>query len=365
MTKKKLGFVELQWICPNCGGINPGPEKTCIQCGAPQPEDVEFEQVKGGELIQDEKVAARVQAGPDIHCPYCEARNPGDAQTCSQCGGDLVAGERRKQGQVLGAYSITPVGKVACPHCGAENPETAKACSQCGGSMHISKDDRQVAQPARAVPQKAAPDKRKRLPVGLIMLIVVFCVAAAAAVIFFAMRTEAVTGTVESVGWERTIAIEGLVPVEYRDWRDQAPSDAQILSCEQEVRSVEAEPQPNSEEVCGTPYSVDTGSGYAEVVQDCDYHVYDDFCTYTVIEWAEVDTVTFSGNDFSPDWSDPVISADQRLGAETESYAIYFGTDQGDLTYSIRDYESFQKFQIGSRWNLEVNTFGNVVSASP
>ena len=87
MAKKKLGYTKLQWTCPNCEGLNPGPEKTCIQCGAPQPDDVHFEQVKGAELIQDEKVAERVKAGPDIHCPYCEARNPGDAVVCSQCGG--------------------------------------------------------------------------------------------------------------------------------------------------------------------------------------------------------------------------------------------------------------------------------------
>ena len=44
MARKELGHIELQWTCPNCNGINPGPEKHCLNCGAPQPEDVEFEQ---------------------------------------------------------------------------------------------------------------------------------------------------------------------------------------------------------------------------------------------------------------------------------------------------------------------------------
>jgi hypothetical protein len=167
------------------------------------------------------------------------------------------------------------------------------------------------------------------------------------------------------VGWERSVAIEGLVPVEYQDWRDQIPSDAEILRCEQEIRSVESEPQPNSEEVCGTPYSVDTGSGYAEVVQDCEYHVYDETCTYSVIEWTTVDTMIVSGNDFAPIWPDPEISAEQRLGESTETYAVYFDTNKGDYTYTLSNFENFQQFQIGTQWSLEINALGGVVSVQP
>ena len=78
MTKKSLGYVELEWTCPNCETRNPGPHKFCNGCGAPQPEDVEFEQPIEEKLITDAEQIARAQAGPDLHCPYCEARNPGD-----------------------------------------------------------------------------------------------------------------------------------------------------------------------------------------------------------------------------------------------------------------------------------------------
>jgi hypothetical protein len=202
------------------------------------------------------------------------------------------------------------------------------------------------------------------MPVGLIIALVLFCVLAAAA-IFFLTRTEAVTGTVQQVGWERSIAIEGLAPVAYKDWRDQIPVEADIQGCQQEVRSVESEPQPNSEEVCGTPYSVDTGSGYAEVVQDCEYHVYDDFCSYTVLEWTVVDTDSLSGQDFNPLWPEPVLTSEQRLGQESETYTVTFDAEQGDLVYTLSDFTTFQQFQIGTRWNLAVNSFGGVVSVEP
>jgi DNA-directed RNA polymerase subunit RPC12/RpoP len=366
MAKKKLGYQELQWTCPNCNGINPGPEKACIQCGAPQPDDVDFEQVKGAELLEDEAVEARVKAGPDIHCPYCEARNPGDAQVCSQCGGDLEEGQRRESGKVLGAYKEEKeaVAKIPCPNCGSENLETEKNCSQCGASLSLQEEQEPTPQPAGPVIPDSRPGAKRKLPVGLIIFLVVICFIAAI-FLFMTMRTEATTGTVERVGWERSIAIEGLVPVEYRDWIDQIPSEGEILRCEQEERYVESEPQPNAVEVCGTPYSVDTGSGYAEIVQDCEYHVYDDLCTYSVIEWAVVDTLSLSGNDFYPEWPAFTASNEQRQGDQTETYVVYFDTDQGTLSYSLNDYDYFQQFQIGSEWNLEVNAFGSVVSVEP
>jgi hypothetical protein len=361
MAKKILGYEELQWSCPNCGGNNPGPEKTCGQCGAPQPDDVEFKQVQGAGLTQDEAVAARVKAGPDIHCPYCQARNRGDAKVCTQCGGDLVDGEQREAGKVLGAYQDKPVGKVACPNCGAENLQTAAACEQCGASLQT---EEMQEPPASVIDQPSTPSTPRKMPVGLIIALVAFCVLAAAA-IFFLTRTEAVTGTVQQVGWERSISIEGLTPVAYKDWRDQIPADADIQGCQQEVRSVVSEPQPNAEEVCGTPYSVDTGSGYAEVVQDCEYRVYDDFCSYTVLEWVVVDTASLTGEDFNPLWPEPVLTSEQRLGGESETYLVTFDTDQGDLVYTLSDYSTFLQFKIGTRWNLEVNTFGGVVSVEP
>jgi ribosomal protein L40E len=360
MAKKTLGYTELQWTCPNCTALNPGSEKSCLQCGAPQPEDVAFEQVKGAELIQDEAVEARVDAGPDIHCPYCNARNPGDAKICSQCGGDIIGGEKRKEGQVLGAYKEESINIIPCPHCGAEIPETEKICPECGGSMFTATQEAVIA----PTPRPADQPGKKRIPLLLIIILALGCIGIGF-LIFLSMRTEAVTGTVNRIGWERSIAIEGLIPVEYRDWRDNIPKDGEIMGCQQEVRSVEDQPQPNSEEVCGTPYSIDTGSGYAEIVQDCQYYVYDDYCTFSVMEWTVVDTISNTGSDFYPEWPEPVINNNQRLGTQTEVYTIIFDTGNGEVSYSLDDYQVFLEFQPDTRWNLEINSFGNLVSVSP
>ncbi len=216
---------------------------------------------------------------------------------------------------------------------------------------------------SQAIPAQS-PEK-KRPPVVLIVILAVVCCAAAALVYFIFFRSETVSGTVSGVGWERAIEVEGLVPVEYSAWYDQIPAEAEVLECKQDVRSIEAEPQPNAEEVCGTPYSSDTGSGYAEVVQDCEYHVYDDYCSYSVIEWAAVDTVSLSGNDFTPDWPEPSVGVDERLGVRTETYLVYFDADNDTYTYSTSSFADWQEFELGSQWNLQVNAIGGVMSVEP
>jgi ribosomal protein L40E len=88
MSQEVLGYVKMEWVCPKCNSRNPGPQKTCIGCGAPQPPDVQFQQAEQQQLITDQAEIAQAQAGPDIHCPFCGTRNPAGAKTCSQCGGD-------------------------------------------------------------------------------------------------------------------------------------------------------------------------------------------------------------------------------------------------------------------------------------
>lgn len=352
MARKKLGHVELQWTCPNCGGINPGPVKTCQSCGAPQPQGVEFEQVARQELITDEEKIAKAEAGADIHCPYCGTRNPAGVTTCSQCGGDLSEGAMRKAGRVVGAYKSSPPEQVTCPHCGAENPDTATNCQQCGGSMHLQARE-------EVTPAGTAPKSRRWLSIALIAAVVLVC----GLLIFFFTRTEELTGTVQDVQWQRSVSIEALGPVTYQAWLDQVPTDAELGACQDELRNVQSQPAQGAVEVCGTPYTVDSGSGYGEVVQDCEYHLYDDYCDYTVIEWGVVDTVMINGGDYNPQWPEPVLDEDQRLGEQrTEEYVIVFAT--GDQTYSFTtsDFELFQQAQPGTIWTLNINSLGGVQS---
>lgn len=371
MARKELGHVELHWRCSNCDHLNLGRERSCSTCGAPQPEDVQFEQVTQQELIEDEALIAQAEAGADIHCAYCGTRNAADAKTCVQCGADISEGTQRQTGRVLGAYQSGAAAEaqpLVCPACGAENDASAVNCAQCGAPLAAPPA---TAQPAAAQPETAtksgaaAPQKSRKTPLALIVGAVLVCIGLVVAAILL-LRTTSLTGSVQQVQWERSIAIEAYGPVTYSDWQDELPAAAEDIACEQKFRYVSDTPEENAEEVCGTPYTVDSGSGFADVVQDCEYHVYDAFCSYTVVEWSQADTVVASGAGFAAEWPDPVLESDQRLGdARSESYQVIFATDDGNYTYTTEDFAEFQQYQPGSVWTLAVNALGGVTSVQP
>ena len=354
MTQKTVGYVKLQWTCPNCGAKNPGPQKSCSGCGAAQPVNVAFEQAAQEELVKDTAEIERARSGPDVHCAYCGARNPAGSEVCTQCGANLAEAAARAAGQVLGAHRAEPVPDIACPSCGAPNPATALKCAKCGASMAV---------PPVAAVATAAPSGRGCGPIAIAGGIV--AIGVIAALIFLLTKTSDVVGTVKDVTWMRSVAVEALGPATYQTWRDQVPRDATLGRCIDKVRRTQDQPTARSREVCGTPYTKDTGSGYGEVVQDCKYEVYDDWCDYTVMEWQRVDALVLEGADLNPRWPQPQLATDQRAGERAEKYEITFDADGKTYTYTTGDSNLFSRCEIGSRWILKVNQLGSVTAIEP
>lgn len=362
MAKKSLGYVELEWRCPNCGGRNPGSATVCIHCGAPQPPDVQFEQPAEEKIVKDAEVVKRAAAGPDIHCAYCGTRNPATAEFCKRCGAPLKEGTARAGGAVLGAHRDEPAAQVKCPYCGTLNPPDALKCSNCGALLQ--KPEPQPAATPRARPAAAS----SRLGGSAVLWLVGIGVLLLVCVVgFFALvnRTDAITAQVNDVSWQRQVVILGLAPVSRTDWHDEIPAGADLGACREEVRYRSDQPEPGAEEVCGTPHTVDTGSGFGEVVQDCQYLVYDDRCEYTTMEMQPVDTAVLSGANLNPAWPAPQLAAGQELGERSETYVVEFSADGETYTYETRDAAEFARFTPGSRWQLSVNTFNNVVDVEP
>ena len=353
MVRKTIGYVKLAWTCPHCESENFGPRKFCNGCGAPQPEGVEFHQAAQEVLLTDKGEIARAKAGPDVHCPYCRARNPGDASFCSACGGNLEGGEERASGEVLGAHKKDEQLDVACPSCATLNPATALNCIGCGDSLTKPKPE-----------SRKAKSPQKRTPVGALLGIGALIIVAVFVWIFLSQRTKERIGTVENVTWMRSIPVEALIDIEDEGWMDEipAPPEAEIVSCTEQLRETVADPVSDSIEVCGTPYTVDTGTGFGEVVQDCEYEVYSEWCTFTVIDWGVVDTVTLSGGDLDPKWPQAQLIEGQRLGDGEESFEITLLTDGDTFVYITEDALEFAQFFQGTSWILNVNTFGRLVS---
>lgn len=360
MARKSIGYVKLAWTCERCDGENPGPRHFCNACGAPQPPGVEFHQPIGAVFLTkpDEIEAAKV--GADIHCPYCDARNPATSTFCGACGGSLAEGEKRVAGKILGAPNTGEALPNICPSCGTHNLASVMECAGCGDSLTPARP------PAKEPPASTEIKKPKGgLPVPIIVIGVVLCLAIAGIFYFIFGRTEETTARVEAVSWTRSVPIEVMGEMESEAWWDEVPNDAEVRSCQESYRYTQDEPAPNAVEVCGTPYTVDQGSGYGEVVQDCVYEVYDDWCTFTVMDWIDFDTLTATGNNLMPYWPSVDLADDQRTGEVEEQYQVSLSGEDRNYTYSTDDEFEFYNFTIGSEWILEVNSVGGIVSLEP
>lgn len=357
MTEKIIGYVELEWNCPNCGNKNPGMQKTCQTCGAPQPEAVQLELGQKRDLINDDQKVAAAAKGADVHCPYCNTRNTADAQVCIQCGGDLKEGIKRESGKVLSAEPVKAGLELKCPSCATLNPAGSVNCKACGASLTGT------APPPLTTAGQAAGGKVSAFRPWMALPVIAILALCCLVVGFLFFRTTSLTGTVENIQWQRTIAIEAQREIIKEAWRDQVPAGVEPLSCTQQYRTRQDNPAPGAKEVCSTAY-VDQGNGSAKVVETCYYEVYDDYCKYKALEWQSVDQATAQGTDLQPYWPKVNLNNGQREGERTESYRVDFQTRDGLKQFTTSDAALYAQLQPGTIWTLSVNTFGSIVDVS-
>ena len=303
------------------------------------------------------EVVAQATPAPDIHCPYCDARNPAGATVCIQCGGDLTKATARQSGEVLGGLGDAAPKAVACTACGTENPADRQFCQNCGAPL-----------PRAAAKPQPAPQTAPKFPLGCLIAGGVLALLLVVGLAFLFMsggQTTEVVGRVVDTQWERRITILGLAPTTRVAWFDQIPQDATVGRCTEDVREVVDSPVPGSREVCGTPYAVDQGTGFAEVVQDCQYEVIDRRCEYTVNEWRQVDVVVAQGAGPAAEWPALNLIAKQREGDREERYLCRFSANDALYVYQAGSYDEFRQCESDSTWNLVVNESGRVLQATP
>lgn len=336
MARKVLGYVELVWTCDSCQTKNPGAIRSCTACGAPQPIDVKFEHVDAStfNFIKDEALIRMAKSGPDKHCPYCGTRNHAETQSCVKCGGDLTVGATSR-----------PSGDVI-----TNDPVLA-----------WQNDSNHKLDPTSRASGKQMP---KWLPIVGILLLIICCVFGA---LYFSrmQQTESLEAVVGQAYWQRQIIIEEYREVVKNDWESDIPANASPYNCELRFRYNSDSYQSNAEEVCGEPYTIDTGTGVGEVVQDCYYKVYDEYCSYQIMQWVQVDTLTLDGYNTSPSWPTANLSTNQRQGNSNETYLITFVADGNEYPYRTSSLDIYQQATKGSHWLIEVNGFGDITSIKP
>ncbi len=345
-SKQTLGYVQLEWTCPNCNTRNKGGVKTCTNCGAPQPENVQFERAADEKLISEAEAAKTGSIGPDIHCGFCGTRNPGNAVTCSQCGGNLKEGKARAAGRELQAAAAPTM--VICTNCGAENSSAKTMCEKCGSPLPRTAAPASVSTPMGGNVSAAKPAKKINWLVlgGIAGALLLCCVIG---IFLFAFPSKTVQGTVADVSWQTSVPLQEQREVRHNDEQGSAPSDAYDVSCHTETKNV-----------C-VQKTIDQGNGYGKVVEEC-HDESTNYCSYTVTEWQTIQTFTLDGTDLFPQYSSPSIGTGQRTGSPSETLTVVFTSTNGQITYKPGSVTEFQQFTPGSTWTLKLNALGGVVS---
>lgn len=348
--RRTVGYVENEWTCPNCNTRNKGSAKTCENCGAPQPENVQFELGADRKVVTDSEKIKAAQAGADIHCAYCGTRNSATAETCIQCGADLKEGKAREAGRIMQAPPAQPK-TIKCDNCGTENPSSNSVCVTCGSPLpRVAQAQIAAAPPltrggltpAAPLAGKKTNNKRNLLMVGgILACLAVVCIAVIG---LFFVPTSSMQGTVADVHWQTNVPVQEIQAVRYSDEQGSPPSSAYDVSC-------------HTEESC-TQRTVDKGNGYSEVVEDCNDVQY---CSYTLDEWKTIQTYSLEGNNLRPVYDSPSIASDQRVGDKSEDLTVTFTTDDGNKTYSPDSISEFQQFDVGTTWTLQLNAVGSVL----
>jgi ribosomal protein L40E len=348
--RRTLGYIQNEWICPNCDTRNKGSSKTCENCGAPQPENVQFELPTEQKFVTGEEAVRAAQGGADIHCPFCGTRNPATAKTCSQCGGDLIEGKARESGRLMQPPPPT-LKNVKCDNCGTENPVSNAVCSNCGSPLPKIAAPALAPEAAPGAGKIAAPKKTNWLLIGGILAVVAICCVAIGALFLF--PSQSVEATVVDVHWQTFVPVQEIRAVQYSNEPGSPPSDGYDVSCRDESR-----------DVC-EQRTIDRGNGYSEVVEECHTET-QQYCSYTVDEWTTIQTYTLDGSNLQPIYEDPSIASGQRIGQESEELTVTFSTADGEReTYSPDSVSEFQQFTVGSTWTLKMNAVGGVLGVEP
>ncbi|MFN3310021.1 MAG: hypothetical protein ACK44E_12515 [Anaerolineales bacterium] len=88
-----------------------------------------------------------------------------------------------------------------------------------------------------------------------------------------------------------------------------------------------------------------------------------DYCSYTVMEWQAVQTLAQQGRELPVVYASFAPAADQRIGEQTVSYICVFDSSKGEFRYTTTDESFYRQCTPQSQWLLQVNTFGQILSA--
>lgn len=313
-------FVMLAWDCPGCDTENAGPRKFCVNCGAPQPENVRFHEPTGGyKDVTDPKEIEEAAKGPDVHCPFCGTRNADGATKCTQCGGKLKGGKRRKTGDRLETEGDEGIDQGEYTR--DEDDETGVPFD---APAPVSPSYSYSPEPAFEY-SGLRVDKAllTNIGIGLVAALIVGFISWFVYMKWF--NVTEVPVTLNSFSWQTEIHIGEIFTYHEEGW--SIPAGGRQTSSEERATGRYEQKQEckmvpvttTKSEPCGS-HIEDRGNGYGEsvtdyctvsethdeqkceMVDDTSRPIYDTWYYYDIDRWTQTRTVPTSGNGNTPEW---------------------------------------------------------------
>lgn len=356
-----MAIREGRWDCQYCGALgNMGRDKACPNCGSSRPEGTKFYLADDAE-ITDKKLLRQATIGPDWNCEFCGTSNAADITICGSCNAPREASSPVAQVKDYELGEAPTSGDMAPP------PE---------------------ARPATATEESKAKPKLSPMAIaGIAGAVLLLCICIVAAIFIFGGQD--VDATVSGFTWERAFEVEAFQTVTEEDW--SIPDGGRLLSQSEEIHHYdqildhyETRQREVSEQiqvgertyVCGQR---DLGNGFFEDIE-CSEPVYETQnrtetyeepiyreepvyqtrYVYEIDKWVVVRTENARGDDHSPYWPRADLGDDEREGARTESYLVFFTNDKGDrYSYEV-PLDEWQGFEAGQGVKLKLNALGEI-----
>ena len=338
-------IFEGYWNCSYCGTNKiRGSIRNCPNCGKPRGSDVKFYMDSTSQEVAD---SDKVNKNPDWLCSFCDSLNSDSIEICPSCG-------HSREESDLNYFENLDRQNVQ---------ETVKDTYQ-------NNNEKEYIKPKF---------KNKKFSLRNLLIIAATILLCAGLVYIFVPKTKTII--VQSLPWERTVAVEAYKTVYDNSWI--LPDGAYNITEKQEIYSYnhvldhyETKTKQESKQVFDgydISYSYrDLGNGMFEQVEHrtpkyrTEYYtttyqdpVYKDIPIYKIKYYYNIEKWVFdhnekvSGNDgraYNPD----VVYKDglTRSGGSTEYYAVI---DSKGKKYNI-DYELWSKLSIGQKYKVKIKT---------
>lgn len=367
MAKRK---VEGYWTCSYCGTKDIGGlTKICPNCGNPQSKGLKFYLKEGSKKYLDSKIAKDYGKGADWVCAYCESFNRYSNKICKNCGAQRAEAESDYFGK-------KQTSKQSSPPCKKEevSDNSYQEYNYMNQNVNHNNYDK----------EKRYSNKAQNF-FGNINLKVLFgLLGGATAIIAVIMLLISIFTPKEydvqltNKTWNRSISIQKLITVDENDW--SVPPGGRIYDEKQEIRDYDhvidhyktKEYKVSRKEIDHYEYKYsDNGDGtfdeekvpvyktvydteYKKVPVYKDVPIYDTKYYYKIDKWFHNRTESSSGKIDEPYWPEFELGYKEKESGRSETYTIYFETEEKKTFSKNVSYEKWQAYSLGEKYHITV-----------